>query len=145
MFDRFVFDHPAITKRQPTPRGSGDVLFEDCSIPEAFLLKRGAWGAMSDGATEAAASGNSTLVYAFLGIAEAAQEHIIELVTTRHTTERHAIQRLIAENEIDIAASRAMLTRTSQALDSYFAEHRIGESDHEALDLLEKDLQCLVV
>ncbi len=122
--------------------GSGDVLFEDCTIPEAFLLKRGAWGVMSDGATEAAASGSSTLVYAFLGIAEAAQEHIIELVTTRHTAERHAIQRLVAENEIDIAASRAMLTRTSQALDIYFAEHKLGESDHDALDLLAKDLQC---
>ncbi|MCH8009611.1 MAG: acyl-CoA/acyl-ACP dehydrogenase, partial [Chloroflexi bacterium] len=122
--------------------GSGDVLFEDCTIPEAFLVGRGEWGVMSDGATEAAASGNSTLVYAFLGIAEAAQEHIIELVTTRHTAERHSIQRLIAENEIDIAACRAMLTRTSQGLDEYFAEHRMGESDHDALYLLAKDLQC---
>ena len=122
--------------------GSGDVLFEDCTIPEAFLVGRGEWGVMSDGATEAAASGNSTLVYAFLGIAEAAQEQIIELVTTRHTAERHSIQRLIAENEIDIAACRAMLTRTSQGLDEYFAEHRMGESDHDALYLLAKDLQC---
>jgi alkylation response protein AidB-like acyl-CoA dehydrogenase len=122
--------------------GSGDILFEDCTIPEAFLLKRGAWGVMSDGTTEAAASGNSTLIFAFLGIAEAAQEHIIELVTKRHTAEHHAIQRIIAENEIDIAGARAMLTRTLQAFDAYFAEHKLGEADHDALDLLAKDLQC---
>ncbi len=122
--------------------GSGDVVFEDCFIPEAFLVGRGEWGVMSDGGTEMAVSGSSTLVYAFLGIAEAAQEHIIELVTTRHTAERHAIQHLIAENEIDIAACRAMLTRTLQALDAYFAEHKLGDSDHDALDLLAKDLQC---
>ncbi|MCH7580098.1 MAG: acyl-CoA/acyl-ACP dehydrogenase, partial [Chloroflexi bacterium] len=118
--------------------GSGDVVFEDCAIPEASLVGRGEWGVMSDGATEGLLTGNSTLTFAFLGIAEAAQEHIIELVTTRHTAGRHAIQRLVAENEIDIAASRAMLTRTTQALDAYFA----GESDHDALYLVSKDLQC---
>jgi alkylation response protein AidB-like acyl-CoA dehydrogenase len=122
--------------------GSGDVLFEDCTIPKAFLVGRGEWGVRSDGSTEAAVSGTSTLVYAFLGIAEAAQEHIIELVTTRRTAKHHAIQRLIAENEIDIAACRAMLTRTSQAFDSYFSEHRIGESDADLLYPLSKDFQC---
>ena len=122
--------------------GSGDVLFEDCFIPDASLVQGREWGVRSDEATEGFLAGNSTLVFAFLGIAEAAQEHIIELVTKRHTAERHAIQRLIAENEIDIAACRAMLTRTTQALDAYFAEHKMGESDHDALYPLYKDFQC---
>ena len=122
--------------------GSGDVVFEDCFIPDASLVQGREWGVQSDETTEGFLAGNSTLVFAFLGIAEAAQEHIIELVSTRHTAERHAIQRLVAENEIDIAASRAMITRTTQALDAYFAEHRMGESDHDALYLLAKDLQC---
>ena len=122
--------------------GSHDVVFKDCRIPEASLVARGEWGTLSGQGLETGVFGNLGLVAAFLGIAEAAQDHIIELVTTRHKAERLSVQRVIAENEIDLATCRAMLTRTGMAADAYAAEHRFSVGAPDELHELHKDVQC---
>ncbi len=129
--------------------GSNDVVLNDCLIPKGSLLPAGPWGTWSGGAIEIGLAANATLVCAFLGIAEAAQMHTIDLVkgrrkgpTNKMLAERYSIQRLIAENEIDIAGARAMLSRTLSTIDSYFAEHPSGQTDEGELNQLMKDRQC---
>ena len=72
------------------------------------------------------------LVAAFLGIAEAARDLAVLAVTRRRgpnsqpVAERPAIQHLIAEIEIDLAAARAMLARTATMADAFFSQHPAG-------------------
>ncbi len=122
--------------------GSHDVVFKDCRIPEASLVARGEWGTLTGQALETGVFGTIGLVAAFLGIAEAAQDHIIELVTTRHKAERASVQQAIAENEIDLAACRAMIARTGVALDAYAAAHHLSQDAPAELHDLHKDMQC---
>ena len=74
------------------------------------------------------------VVGAFLGIAEAARDLIVEAVKTRRggrsgrsQAERPSIQHLIAEIEIDLAAARAMLARTAMTADAFFSRHPAGK------------------
>jgi alkylation response protein AidB-like acyl-CoA dehydrogenase len=89
------------------------------------------------------------LVGAFLGIAESARNYIVEVVKTRrkgssgHTlAERHAIQHTIAEIEIDLAASRAMLSRTAVLADAFYGRHSAGSEPFDEQHQLMKDFQC---
>ena len=92
---------------------------------------------------------NMGLVGAFLGIAEAARDLIVVAVTTRRRgssgrlpAERPSIQHLIAEIEIDLAAARAMLTRTATTADAFFSHHPAGRVPLVELHTLMKDFQC---
>ena len=92
---------------------------------------------------------NMGLVGAFLGIAEAARDLIVEAVTTRRRgssgrlpAERASIQHLIAEIEIDLAAARAMLARTATTADAFFSHHPAGRVPLVELHALMKDFQC---
>ena len=92
---------------------------------------------------------NMGLVGAFLGIAEAARDLIVEAVTMRRRgssgrslAERHSIQHLIAEIEIDLAAARAMLARTTTTADAFFSHHPAGRVPLVELHALMKDFQC---
>jgi alkylation response protein AidB-like acyl-CoA dehydrogenase len=85
----------------------------------------------------------------FLGIAEAARDLIVEAVKTRRKgpggrtlAERYPIQYLIAEIEIDLAASRALLGRTAMAADTLFSRHPAEGIALRELHELMKDLQC---
>jgi alkylation response protein AidB-like acyl-CoA dehydrogenase len=129
--------------------GSHDVALTHCFVPDAALLDLGVWGEWS----EPYLTGNliiaTGLAGVFLGIAEAARDLTIEAVKTRRKgpsarplAERYPIQHLVAEMEIDLAASRAILARTALAADMYF-----GRQPAEGIPLLElhqlmKDLQC---
>jgi L-evernosamine nitrososynthase len=127
--------------------GSHDVRFKDCVLPTFAVADLGPWGTWS----EAYLSGNILitlgLVAVFLGIAEAAHDLAVEAVTTRKKggrtlAERPAIQHLVAEMEIDQAASRAVLERTATAADGYFRSHSAGAWSMEELHELMKDFQC---
>ncbi len=129
--------------------GSHDVVLTDCEVPDAALIMVGSWGEW----TEAFLGGNLTatigLVGAFLGIAEAARAIITALVTTRRKgpssrtlSERYPIQHTIAEIEIDLAASRAMLGRTATLVDAFFQQYPEGEVPLDALHQRMKDFQC---
>ncbi|MDQ3828347.1 MAG: acyl-CoA/acyl-ACP dehydrogenase [Candidatus Tectomicrobia bacterium] len=132
-------------------RGSGshDVVLTDCFIPDAALLELGVWGEWS----EPYLTGNMTIAMGlagvFLGIAETARDLIIEAVKTRRKgpsgrtlAERPAIQQLIAEIEIDLAASRAILGRTAMAADAFFSQHPVEGVPLDQLHALMKDFQC---
>ncbi|MGH2600791.1 MAG: acyl-CoA dehydrogenase family protein, partial [Dehalococcoidia bacterium] len=89
------------------------------------------------------------LIGASLGIAEAARDHAIELVTTRRKApsnrllaERSPIQHAVAENEIDLAICRALLVRTALATDACFQAHTDPAEPLDALHEMMKDFQC---
>jgi alkylation response protein AidB-like acyl-CoA dehydrogenase len=92
-------------------RGSGshDIVFQDCFVPDTALRDDGPWGEWTERFMSGNMAFNMGLVGAFLGIAEAARDPIVELVTTRRKglsgrllAERAPIQHLIAEIEIDL-------------------------------------------
>ena len=129
--------------------GSHDVVFTDCVVPEDAFVEFGPWGEW----TELFLSGNLSitmgLVGAFLGIAEAAHAASVALVTTRRKglsgrslAERYPIQHTIAESEIDLAASRAMLGRTATLADALFQQYPHGGVPLTALHHQMKDFQC---
>lgn len=129
--------------------GSHDIVFQDCFVPEAALREDGPWGEWSERTLSGQMAFNMGLVGAFLGIAEAARDLIVEAVTTRRRgssgrslAERQSIQHLIAEIEIDLAAARAMLARTATTADTFFSHHPAGTVPLIELHALMKDFQC---
>jgi alkylation response protein AidB-like acyl-CoA dehydrogenase len=127
---------------------SNDVVFRDCFISEAGVTDFGPWGELSRLWLAGLISNHLGLVAAFLGIAETARDHAIELVTTRrkgqsnHTlAERAGVRHLVAENEIDLSASRALLSRTALLVDAYFQTPADPDEPLERLHALHKELQ----
>jgi alkylation response protein AidB-like acyl-CoA dehydrogenase len=130
--------------------GSQDVVFRDCFIPDSDLVVRGRWGDFNLGflaGNLVAVLGQSAV---FLGIAEAAHAELIKMAQTRRKgmggrplASHCAIQRTVAENEIELAASRAALERTSQADDCMFAEYQDRAVPLERLHRAMKDAQCV--
>ena len=132
-------------------RGSGshDIAFQDCFIPEGALREDCPWGEWSERLLSGQMAFNMGLVAAFLGIAEAARDLAISAVTSRRRgssgrsqADRPAIQHLIAEIEIDLAAARAMLSRTATTVDTFFSRHPAGTAPVAELHALMKDFQC---
>ena len=132
-------------------RGSGshEVTFKDCRLPRGSITGREPWGHWTESDLEVGSAGNIGLVGVFLGIAEAAQDIVVEMVRTRRKApsdrtlaERIPIQQSIAESEIDLAACRAILARNGIAQDEYFGEHERGETDLDDMHALVKDFQC---
>lgn len=129
--------------------GSGDVVLQDCFVADDMLSVLGPLGPTSPAMVEVTLFGVPGLVGAFLGIAEAAQGLAVDLVTTRRSApsgraqcERYAVQHLLAESEIDLAAARAMLDRTLLRIDAAFADHPGGGAPLDGLHPLMKDFQC---
>lgn len=111
-------------------RGSGshDIVFTDCFIPTPMLNVLGPIGEPSAAGLANVIASNYPLVGAFLGIAEAARDHTIELSTTRKKqpfpgtyADRGIIQYQMAEIEIGLTAARAALGRTGILVDEYLA------------------------
>jgi len=129
--------------------GSNDVVFQDCFVPEAALREDGPWGEWSERFLSGQMAFNMALVGAFLGIAEAARDLAITAVTSRRRgssgrsqAERPAVQHLIAEIEIDLAAARAILSRNATTVDAFFSHHPAGTAPVAELHALMKDFQC---
>jgi alkylation response protein AidB-like acyl-CoA dehydrogenase len=132
-------------------RGSGshDVVFTNCFIPDTALLDLGVWGEWSEPYLTGTLILAMGLAGVFLGIAEAARDRAVEAVKTRRQSpsgqalaERYPIQHLIAEIEIDLAASRAILGRTGMAADAFFSRHPAAGIPLQELHELMKDFQC---
>jgi alkylation response protein AidB-like acyl-CoA dehydrogenase len=129
--------------------GSHDVVLTDCLVPDDALITVGPWGEWTEVFLGGNLSGTMGLVGAFLGIAEAARAAILALVTTRRKApsgralaKRYPIQHTIAEIEIDLAASRAMLGRTATQADTLFQQYPQGGIPLDALHQRMKDFQC---
>jgi alkylation response protein AidB-like acyl-CoA dehydrogenase len=129
--------------------GSHDVVLTDCLVLDDALITIGPWGEWTEVFLGGNLSGTMGLVGAFLGIAEAARTAIVALVTTqrkgpsgRMLAERYPVQHTIAEIEIDLAASRAMLGRTATLADALFQQYPHGGVPLDALHQQMKDFQC---
>jgi L-evernosamine nitrososynthase len=114
--------------------GSNDIVF-DCHVPEELVMDAGAWGALDNFWMTYYTAGNIALLGAFLGCAEAARDTVVEIVTARRkgpgmrfASERTSVQHAVAEMDIGIAASRALLARTCLVADDYFADHLTDDS-----------------
>lgn len=111
-------------------RGSGshDVVFTDCFVPAAMVFPGAPVGTFGTDGWLGLAVTNYALVGAFLGIAEAAREHIVEQVKTRRKppfegvlAERPATQFQVAEIDASLTAARAALDRTGHMIDEHIA------------------------
>ena len=129
--------------------GSHDIVFQNCRISEDALQDDGEWGTWTEKSLSRQLIPNMGLVGAFLGMAEAARDLIVNSVTEqcmgakgRVLAERASIQRLIAEIEIDLAGARSMLTRTGTIVDAFFSSHLAGKMPLGELHALMKDFQC---
>ena len=97
--------------------GSNDVVYENCVIPEEMFFVESDWGELDEGKLIIGTGANLGLLGAFVGIAEAAREHIVELLrkrtkqpTGRPLAERHGIQHGMAELELGLNTCRAHLS-----------------------------------
>jgi alkylation response protein AidB-like acyl-CoA dehydrogenase len=132
-------------------RGSGshDVEFIDCFVPESALLDGGPWGVWTEGFLASNMAFAMGLSGAFLGLAEAARDFAVSLVKTRRhgpggplLAERYAMQHAIAEIEVDLAAARAMLARSTTLADALFQTYPAGSVPMTKLHQVMKDFQC---
>ncbi len=129
--------------------GSNDVVFEGCRLPAAMLLPLGAWGEADSLTLTNLIVAGLGLVGAFLGIAETAQAKLIDRAAAgkeahpaRGAVVRHETRRLIAENEVALAASRAMLERTALRANPLLGASLSSRPSLDRLHQVMKDLQC---
>lgn len=127
--------------------GSGDVVFRSCPVPGGMVSALGAVGVLSSGVLPLTMTGALVLAGAFLGIAERAQAVAVDAVMgagrgpDRPTPRsRAAVQALIGENEVGLAASRAVLARTAALLQRELPP--AGQPDTRQLHGLMKEVQC---
>jgi alkylation response protein AidB-like acyl-CoA dehydrogenase len=125
--------------------GSHDVTLENVRVPAASVLPGRPWGAIDAGFADNSVSINFTLATCFLGIAEAACDLALDLARRRKgpsgkaLAERIPIQQLIAEVEIDLAVSRAIVERVSRLADEFFSTYPPGQAPgHEAHQMLKQ-------
>ncbi len=132
-------------------RGSGShtIVFSDCFVPDPALTVVSAWGAWNEGILVSTGVINLALMAVFLGIAESARDIAIETAKTRRKGPDEdplsyipPIRQSIAEIEIELAASRAVLARTATFADEFLGGHADGDIPLEELKDLAKDIQC---
>jgi len=127
--------------------GSNDVAFKDCFVPEEVGLfnVRDNYGKVGRGFAEL----DLPLISTFLGVAEAARE--IALATVKNQRkgpnrkllgERIPIQHLIAEIEIDLSVSRALVERVGRLVDDFTRRHGAVDNPPEGIALM-KEVQCM--
>ena len=111
--------------------GSHDVVFTDYFVKDEEFSDIGEYGkynAQFLALTSGASLGLSSI---FLGISEAAHQLAIDSIKNRENTGYPMNQVSAAENEIDLAASRAILSRAAHTLDDYFIENDTSDSEPE--------------
>jgi alkylation response protein AidB-like acyl-CoA dehydrogenase len=128
--------------------GSGEVVYGDCRLPARAVLPAGPLGVLPADMFPLTMAGALVLAGAFLGVAEQAQSLVADAVTRRSgggpakaPAERGAVRALIAENEIDLAACRAILSRTALLLDQQLTPATAGQGRAELHGLM-KEVQC---
>ena len=128
--------------------GSHTIEFADCFVPESDLAIAGPWGVWNGPILVSTGVINLGLMAVFLGIAEAARDLIVKSIKSGRTgsdgqrlADAPSMQRTIAEIEIEIAASRAVLGRTALFADGFFAKHDDADIPFNDLKELAKEIQ----
>jgi alkylation response protein AidB-like acyl-CoA dehydrogenase len=108
--------------------GSNGILLTDCFVPEGMMQVGARVGEPTVDAWPGLLSVNYPLVAAYLGIAEAAHAFAVDIARTKRKppfdqllAERPAVQFQFAEMEVELATARALLGRTSDAIDECLA------------------------
>ena len=102
--------------------GSGEVAFENCRLPARMVTGAGPLGVLPMELFPLVMAGALVLAGAFLGIAEQACGLALDVISRRSDAARPVVRALVAENEIDLATSRAILSRTARRLDQLLAQ-----------------------
>jgi alkylation response protein AidB-like acyl-CoA dehydrogenase len=125
--------------------GSHDAVFTNCFIPAADLVDTGPWGEYTERYLAGNVVGTLGLVAVFLGVSEAAREHVLAMLKTgrgSRLSERRSVQHAVAEIEIGLAMSRSMVARTGVTLDTFFQSHSVGPLPLGDLHEVMRDFQC---
>ena len=130
--------------------GSNDVVYADCFVPDALFFSQDEdWGADSPFGQVIVTVGNVGLLGAFSGIAEAAREQAVAMVKTRTKApsgrpiaERHGVQHLVAEIDIDLATMRVLLERTTNLIDEVICEGPTVDASLDRLREVNHQFQC---
>ena len=112
--------------------GSHDVVFTDYFVMDEEFSDIGEYGKYNApflALTSGASLGLSSI---FLGISEAAHHIAVDSIKNRKNTGYPMNQVSAAENEIDLAASRAILSRAAHTLDDYFIENETADLEPES-------------
>lgn len=132
-------------------RGSGshDIVYENCVVPEEFGQVTGPWGEETEMSLVIATAGTVGLLGAFLGIAEAARDLVVDMAgrrtkapSGRLVAERHGIQHQVAEMEVDLETCRAVIERSSRLIDQQVTERSPNEVTLEEMHELGGRFQC---
>jgi alkylation response protein AidB-like acyl-CoA dehydrogenase len=129
--------------------GSHDVTLENVRVPAASVLPPRGWGKLDATFADNSASINSSLACCFLGIAETARDLAVELAMRpkgpkgKKLADRIPIQQLIAEIEIALATSRAIVERTLLLADEHFATYAPAQAPEDEAHGLLKEQQIM--
>ncbi len=126
--------------------GSPSITLQKCEIPDALMNDMGPYGTWNPDSPLYGFLGGGTggvgQAAAFLGVAESAQDYVLENVVERRQrpggrklAEKSAVQQLVAENEIDLSTSAAYLERVGHALEEYDRSSVTDETMHEVIKL----------
>jgi alkylation response protein AidB-like acyl-CoA dehydrogenase len=128
--------------------GSGAVSLGDCLLPDHVVMQAGPVGSLPADMFTLAVAGALVLAGAFLGIAEHAQNITVDRIGggpggrgRTGPAGRSIVQAMIAENEIDLMSSRAVLDRTGHVLDRRLSEAS-GRSEATEMHSLMREVQC---
>lgn len=121
--------------------GSNDIVFDDCPT-RADIVDLGPWGEFHPGYLVRNAVAFTGLAGAFLGIAETATDLIAATIHRRGHETRPVIQQGMAETEIDLAASRALVERTGRHLETRRQQGRLLDVDLTEAHEVMRDAQC---
>jgi alkylation response protein AidB-like acyl-CoA dehydrogenase len=129
--------------------GSHDVVLEDVRLSRSSVVPGRTWGVVDGGFADTSTSLNFSLATCFLGMAEAARDIAVERAMRRkgpHSkvlADRVPIQQLIAEIEIDLATSRAIVELTARLADDYFSSYAPGQAPEGEAHAMLKENQIM--
>jgi alkylation response protein AidB-like acyl-CoA dehydrogenase len=113
--------------------GSNSIVYDNCVVPESLVFSEGTWGEIGQSVLIIGTAGNLGLLGAFLGVAEAARDHVADQLRTRTKqpsgrtlAERMNIQHAMAELETDLATCRAHLAWIGEHVDRLVVERPVS-------------------
>ncbi|MBW3667575.1 MAG: acyl-CoA/acyl-ACP dehydrogenase [Actinobacteria bacterium] len=132
--------------------GSHNVVYRDVALDERMVIVTGPLGEIATATFPLVLVNALGLAAAFLGIAEAAHAHAVDLAgrtrkapSDRPIAERPAVQHQVGEAEVDLALSRGAIAAAARLLDEFFDGHAQADLDPGDLHRLMKTVQCVAV
>lgn len=112
--------------------GSHDVVFTDYLVKDEEFSDIGEYGKFNAPFLALGSVSSLGLTSIFLGIAESAHQIAIDAIKRRAGGPQYPMNQVTAaENEIDLAVCRAMLSRAGQTVDDYHVEVEVLDSGPE--------------